>query len=89
MAVKRKYPIVEVEWVDSVSICDRPWHSLEEVLEMVPPLSLSVGYLIHDSESHVVLVGSFGETEVSGDIVIPRGCIQKITILRKANAKRK
>lgn len=83
-----KYPIVEVEWVDSHTETD--WTNLKEAKEKAEHKDaltmLSSGYLVADELSYVLVAGtiSIGIDEpdlVNGTMQIPRSAVVKISPL--------
>ena len=88
--MKRKWPIVEVEWEDSMSFGDG-WKEYNEVVECVSRnngmMQYTAGYLMKKSRRYIVIVGSQGDTEssdkVSGNIQIPRSAIRTLRILKE------
>lgn len=90
MKVKRPfqtYPIVEVWWDDATNL-QMGWKDKKEFetdankMEVV----LSVGFLVHESPSHIVLAMDLdreGQHNQRGQI--PRAMIKKMKVLRKAD----
>ncbi len=82
--------LVLVEWVDSHSA--RGWQSLEELKANAVPLHCrTVGGLVTQTKEGVMLTAGLageknGSTEIdgAGHYYIPRGCIRKLTVLRKS-----
>ena len=87
--MKRKWPIVEVEWEDSKGWPG--WTHIEDVLaEASKACSLTqytVGYLIRRDRRYIVVAGSQADTESSdtanGSMQIPRSAIRSLRILRE------
>ncbi len=81
---KPVYPltkIVEVFWVDSAS--RGRWDSLEGYRGQRPALCKTCGYLVDESNEHITVALSQGDTTsmvstVLDSICIPRGCVTKI-----------
>jgi len=83
--MEKNYPIVEVLWRDAVEIGDYAWNDLEEILEQAKspcPLVRSVGYLVHDGESHISLIGGFHDEQAGRVELIPKGCIEALRLLK-------
>lgn len=80
-AVKRPGPLVEVEWMDTLTTIG--WqddHDLQELLAGEPGWPcITVGYLITQGPDRIVLCSTasagLGKSEVT---VIPRGCVKRI-----------
>lgn len=76
--------IVEVEWFDAQSSMDS-W-SMEELKDLKPLHTLSVGYLLIDKEDFIVL----GYMDFANDLIkhhtcIPKGMIKKIKVIREGS----
>lgn len=76
-----KYPIVEVGWFDAQS-SNESW-TIKEIKELVPLLSFSVGYLLHQDKEKLI-VGSllFENENIKHFQVIPKGMIKNVKYLR-------
>lgn len=79
-------PMVEVQWIDAVGSGDR-WDTPENVDSMVPSKSFAVGYLWHESRTHVTLVMLMNDVGTVGhSLVIPKGMVVTVrTIMRSDN----
>jgi hypothetical protein len=79
-------PMVEVQWIDAVGSGDR-WDTPENVDSMVPSKSFAVGYLWHESRTHVTLVMLMNDVGTVGhSLVIPKGMVVAVrTIMRSDN----
>jgi len=80
----KKYKIVEVEWLDAQSGFSSPL-TLEELEREEPVHTFSVGYLLKEDDSKIILgfmmfgdVGDFKHWQL-----IPKGMIKKITKMKK------
>ena len=76
-------PVVEVEWLDSVSVNGwRPVSSIDELCnEEDAMLQRSVGFLYHDGDDRIVLVrdGGLGlDPELGDAMAIPKVCVKKM-----------
>jgi hypothetical protein len=74
-------PIVEVWWRDAEEYGVVGWNDLEEMKEYAAepcPLVKSVGYLLHDSESHISLLHAFSDGGCSSVEKIPKGFIENL-----------
>lgn len=77
--------LVEVEWVDSISHCDQPWRTPEELRGSVEPnVCHTAGYLFEDEDQVTIVMshGSYG-TEVGMALTIPRVAIRRILPLTR------
>ncbi len=80
--MKPKYKMVEVEWLDAQSGFGNAQY-VEELVQEKPLHSFSIGYLLHECKSHIVLgFMLFGEDMVKHNQLIPRGMIKKIRYLQ-------
>ncbi len=78
----KKYPIVEVEWVDACS--KYGWDDPQIYSRATTSICKSVGYLCKKNEHEVQVVQSLSDTGGQADSTsIPRKCVVKIRILRK------
>jgi len=74
--------IVEVEWVDAQSSLDSVY--INDIQEIEPFVTKSVGYLVVDKKEHIILgFSDFGDGVIKHYQLIPRNIISKIKILRK------
>jgi len=88
MAKKKKYPIVEVCWVDAEEHGDVGWNDMKDQMahaKRPPPTMNSVGYLVYQSESHLALLSTIGDKECSTLEKIPNTFVQHITTLSAEN----
>ena len=81
----KKFPIVEVEWLDSV--CTGGWRDEEDYAKEYPPAIIrSAGYLLRSDRSQVVIIQSRDpkNSNASDSISIPRSAVKKmVRLLRK------
>lgn len=69
-------PIVVVEW-DDASMLDRShWIDGEFPAEPEESLVISVGFLVHKTRKHLMLLQSTSDTQHANPITIPRGCVR-------------
>ncbi len=86
---KRKYEIVEVEWVDSMGFDG--WQPEDTILDSVTKANgmtqYTCGYLLKRNREYVVIIGSHGDTDASHNVnsalQIPRRAVRKLSILRQ------
>lgn len=74
----KKIRLVEVTWVDAVSVSGDEWADPEEADDQRPAKSLSVGYLWAENDSYVTLVAIVNDTHIGYGITIPRGMVTEI-----------
>ena len=83
--MSHKLPIVEVDWVDSMSASG--WRSAKEVAKYSAEAQAikSVGYMLTKDRKKVILVGSLDAIDHDGEVQqfnhyheIPRGCVKRI-----------
>ena len=81
MAAKRKAVIVD--WVDSCSFGRQAWRPREESEQITPSNIQSVGFVLTEDKTRIVLTGSLDEEDhASGCHTIPRGCIRRMRRLK-------
>ena len=89
MKIKRPfqhYDLVEVIWDDAAGFRDG-WKDKIDPLE--PQLALSVGFLIVDTEHHIVIAGDTDERGAhNGRTQIPRGMVRRMKVLRKKDQQK-
>ena len=73
---------VRVTWLDSYSTVGRVWLERREAELLGTPAIHAIGFLLADKPSHITLASHMGDEQVSGVMVIPRGCIVHMTKLR-------
>ena len=84
MRIKRPhqhYDLVEVIWNDASDLTGG-W--TKEIDEDEPALALSVGFLVRQTEEHIIIaLDTDGDGHHNGRSQIPRGMVKKIRVLRK------
>lgn len=71
----RKVPVVRVDWID-IQAHGSEWKDWSEVAKMTTAKCMTVGFLVHEDEHQVKVVGSVVEGAQVGDVTcIPKGCI--------------
>lgn len=79
-------PIVEVQWTDAMGSGDR-WDTPENVDTFAPAKSFSVGYLWHESRSHVTIVMIVNDMGACGHtLVIPKGMVVAVRHLTRVES---
>ena len=83
---EQHYDCVEVLWDDAAGL-RHGW--MDKVEKPKPELALSVGFLIVDEPSHIILASDTDDDGGhNGRTQIPRGMVKKIKLLRKKDAKK-
>lgn len=76
--------VVKVEWEDSSST-NRIWNSKEFLINQSNQKISSIGYLIHEDASCVIIAShrglDHGREDYAGEMRIPKGAIKKRKIL--------
>lgn len=83
---KRLPPIVEIEWLDTMSTSG--WQTKDDRLRQTKIEDMdhrSIGYLLKRGPEYVVVAQSVGEQHdnVGDTLMIPRQAVKKVTVLRK------
>ena len=79
--------IVKVEWTDSETFCG--WQVKEDVgrwAEAPPTTCKSVGWLLSETDSHLVLIPNINHDNYAECTKIPRVCVLKMTDLYGTSA---
>lgn len=83
---KQQYPLVEVIWDDAAGL-RHGW--MDEKEELKPQLVLSVGFLIQETDDHIVIaMDTDQEGAHNGRSQIPRGMIKHMKILKKPHGQK-
>ena len=70
--------LVRVTWLDAYSLSSG-WKSVEEARKLKPVEVKSVGYVLNDAGTHLVIASSLTDDgDCDGDLVIPAAWICKI-----------
>lgn len=77
---KKKCRMLKVEWVDSCEFGG--WRDLDDVADMKPAPCTTIGYLLKEYKTHLVLASSICGSSNCSHMSIPKGCITKITGLK-------
>lgn len=78
-----KHEIVEVVWVDAIANAITEWMDLEDLEEVQPCETLSVGYLLKDHPEWITIVALLNEGSAGHAITIPRGMILDVRVLSR------
>jgi hypothetical protein len=80
---EQHYPLCEVIWDDAAGL-RHGW--LDKAGPLVPQLALSVGFLIKETEDHIVIAqDTDAEGGHNGRSQVPKGMVKHIKVLRKAD----
>ena len=77
--------IVEVIWTDAEEGGDLGWNCVKEMLRYSKepcPIMQSVGFLLMSDNDHISITGTLGPDQCGKVEKIPRGWIQRETIIR-------
>lgn len=70
--------LVEILWVDATSVSGEEWAEWEEAAATVPAPSLSVGYVVTETDLHITVVALVNDNHIGHGICIPKGMIHEI-----------
>lgn len=74
------HPLVLVEWLDAHTV--DPWTSFDDLMDHDTMECETVGWLLKEDDKSVVVVPHrttvLGESQGSGVIEIPRGCVTRV-----------
>ena len=76
--------IVMIKWVDAETTGDTAWQNLEEVKAeaiKTPPLMTTVGFLVHDCDTHIAVVDTYGPEDCSMMHRIPKEMVRSVSNL--------
>lgn len=62
-----KYPLIEVIWDDAST--DNGWEPVPD--QLVPELVTTVGFLVRETEQHILIANSYDPNHTNGRIQIP------------------
>ena len=81
------YPIVRIDWLDAQS-GEGQAQPVEDVIDMIPVPSCSVGFLLHKDRTKVIIsTMMFGEC-TKRDQLIPAGMITRMTEMQEKITKK-
>ncbi len=78
------FPIWEVHWEDAEEHGEVGWNNVRELLREAQkpcPVMRTVGYVVHEGESHISLMSTIGPAECGRLEKIPTGFIKKKKVL--------
>lgn len=79
---KKRYPVVEVEWIDSAT-CGG-WMEPADYVDKAPVACRTAGYLFASKRGHLIIVQSVDDAngKVTDSMTIPRSCVRSIKRFR-------
>jgi hypothetical protein len=54
------FKVVYIEWWDHASFCNNGWQTIEDLQDLDPCLFRSVGYLIKETPTYILVAGCIG-----------------------------
>tara|TARA_Y100000004_G_C8836632_1_gene378578 strand:- start:279 stop:569 length:291 start_codon:yes stop_codon:yes gene_type:complete len=84
-----RYRLVEVIWIDAEEYGDTGWNDLKAMKQYAKkpcPEMRTVGYVLHQSDTHISLASTVGEKECSSIEKIPCQFVKNIKELDPAPA---
>lgn len=72
---------VEITWIDSQS-GPNEWEFLADRTPLIPAVCTTVGFVIEETDEHVLIANSISKTQLWGQIVIPKVSIRSRRSLR-------
>jgi hypothetical protein len=85
------YKMVEVVWVDAEELGEVGWNDLKKQKREAKkpcPTMRSVGFVLHQTETHIALASTLGKDLCSTIEKIPMSFVIKITPLEKIKNKK-
>ena len=80
------YPIVKVRWLDACG--DSSWLDKDELVEKEPAPAITVGFLIIETDTKVILAsGKTGDGSLGSWDCIPKGMIQEMVYMVEETRK--
>ena len=77
-----------IKWTDAITSSEAGWTSREDALMTASsalPIMYTIGYVLHNDESHIALTDSVGDDEFGQVTKIPKSMILEYDYLRKEN----
>ncbi len=81
---KYAYPLYEVIWDDAA--VETGW--IDPSVALQNQLVTTVGFLVNESDRHLLIASTYSDDHVNATIQIPKGMVQKMTELGKPRSKR-
>lgn len=78
-----RYVIVEVLWIDAVANAITEWMDIDDLQEVQPCETLSVGYLITDHPEWLTIIALMNDSTGGHAITIPRGMVLTVRALHR------
>lgn len=74
--------LVYIEWVDSTSLYGGVWKNIGDIDAMKGPCTItSIGFLLKETKDYVSIAAHVSDSQVSGDMIIPKVAITKRKVL--------
>ena len=81
--------LVLVHWTDTVGHGDSAWMTSDEAIDVKPCPMVTIGYLLFDSESYIVVAGTRSidvDDDTFGNVnSIPKCCVTAVTAICDRN----
>jgi hypothetical protein len=80
--------IAWIKWTDAITSAEPGWTTREEALQAASsplPIMYTVGYILHNDDSHIALTDSVGDDEFGQVTKIPKSMIVEYDYLRREN----
>lgn len=74
--------IVEVLWWDAISVTGDDWGDHTDAYNTAPAKTLTLGYVVKDTDEYITIVGLVNNNHLSHGICIPKGMVHEIRELR-------
>lgn len=72
-----KYPLVYIEWDDAEA--DNGWE--EAPVDLKEAIAITVGFLVRETEKHLLIASSYDNHHTNGRLQIPRGMVKSMKVL--------
>ncbi len=79
------YPLVEILWDDAA--VDTGWDEPPKTL--VDQICTTVGFVVSETDQHIVIASTYSEGHVNARIQIPKAIIKSRRILRLASERKR
>ena len=77
-----------VKWTDAITSAEAGWTSKEDAMAAATaplPIMETIGFVLHEDESHIALTDSVGDDEFGQVTKIPNSMIIDLDFLRREN----
>lgn len=86
--VMNAYPMVEILWLDAVTMTGSDWTELADVTAAAMP-SRTVGMLVKESDEAITVCALANTTHIGLGVTVPRRMIDSITYLKATKSRPK